>query len=281
MPDIFLYTDYRKYLQDYYDEQKKAFPAFSNQSLAIKANFPSRGFLFNVITGKKNLSKSSTVRLGQAIHLKNSEADYFENLVSFTQAKLHREKGYFFDKLNAIKSTHKGNGHTRQLRTSQYDFYSNWHNSVIRSLLDMHDFKDDWKKLAKALYPAIKPKEAKKAVQLLTRLGIIEKQKTGNYKLTDKTITTGQEIINLGLLNFQLQTTDLAVKAIQDLPRQKRHVSGLTLGISSHTYDVICREIDDFQSKLLALAEMDEQADNVYQFNFHFFPVSNMNNIIK
>jgi uncharacterized protein (TIGR02147 family) len=276
MPDIFTYTDYRTFLADYYCNHKAENPAFSYQLLSDKAGFSNKGFLFNVITGKKNLSKSSAVKLAQAFRLSAKEADYFENLVSFNQAKNLRERNYFFDKINAIKSNRLGAATVRETRKEQYDYYAAWYISVVRSLIDMHPFRDDYRWLAKNVYPPIKPKEAKRAVMLLEKLGMIQKQKDGFYKVADKTITAGKEIVQLGLLNFHLQATELAKKALRELPKDRRNISGLTLGISKKTYEAMCNEIGEFQSKLLAKAEADGEADNVYQINFHFFPVSNV-----
>jgi uncharacterized protein (TIGR02147 family) len=276
MESIFAYTDYRKFLSDYYEHHKAVNPAFSYQLLSNKAGFSNRGFLYNVIIGSKNLSKSSAVKLSQALQLRPVEADYFENLVSFNQSKNLRERNYFFDKLNAIKSNLQGSATMREMRKGQYEFYAAWHISVIRSLIDMHGFKDDYRRLAKNVFPPIKPKEAKKAVLVLEKLGMIEKQKDGSYKVLDKTITAGKEIVQLGLQNFHLQTIDLAKKALQELPKDKRNISGLTLGISKKTYDAMCKEIEAFQARLLAMAEADGEAANVYQLNFHFFPMSNV-----
>jgi uncharacterized protein (TIGR02147 family) len=280
MLDILPYTDYRKFLSDYYADHKRNSPGFSYQSFASKAGFPNRGFLYNVITGRKSLSKSSAVKLSQAMKLTSTEADYFENLVSFTQAKNLRERNYFFEKLNAIKSTKPGSAAVREIRKDQHDFYSTWYLSAIRSLIDMHPVKDNYEWLAKNVYPPIRPKEARKAVELLQKLGMIKKGRDGTFAVVDKAITAGKEIVQLGILNFQRQTTELALKAIQDLPRDKRNISGLTMGISRKTYEAVCTEIAAFQSKLQALAEHDNEADNVYQLNFHFFPISNVNGVV-
>ncbi|MBN1577542.1 MAG: TIGR02147 family protein [Chitinispirillaceae bacterium] len=277
MSDVFTYTDYRKLLADYYTERKKQNPGFSYQVFASKAGFPNRGFLYNVITGIKSLSKSSAVKLSQAMKLTAAEADYFENLVSFNQAKNLRERNYFFEKLNAIKSSKPGSGTVRETRKEQYDFYSIWYISAIRSLIDMHPFKDGYDWLAGNVYPPIKPKEAKKAVMLLQKLGMIKKRRDGTFEATDKTITAGSDVVQLGLLNFQVQTTELALRAIREMPKEKRNISGLTMGISRKSYETVCAEISAFQARLQAIAEQDNEADNVYQLNFHFFPISNVN----
>jgi uncharacterized protein (TIGR02147 family) len=232
------------------------------------------------MTGRKNLSKSSAIKLSQAMKLPSGAADYFENLVSFNQAKNLRERNYFFEKLGAIKSSAPGSAKVREVKRDQHEFYSKWYLSAIRSLIDMHRFSDDYALFAKSVYPPIKPLEAKKAIALLVKLGMIRKNNKGFYEVEDKTITAGKEIVQLGLLNFQEQTAELALNAIREMSREKRNVSGMTLGISHKTYDTICEEIKVFQSKLQTLAESDHEADNVYQFNFQLFPISNVNGIV-
>jgi uncharacterized protein (TIGR02147 family) len=280
MNDIFAYTDYRKLLADYYKAHKRNNPGFSYQVFAEKAGFPNRGFLYNVITGLKHLSKSSAVKLSQAMKLTAIEADFFENLVSWNKAKNLRERNYYFEKLNAIKCRKPKSALVCELQKDQHEFYSSWYLSAIRSLIDMYPFKDDYAWLAKNLYPPIRPLQAKRAVRLLEKLCMIKKGTDDVYEISNKTITASKEIIQLGFLNFQRQSAELGLKAIEELPKEKRNVSGLTMGISRASYEMICAEIEEFQSKLQTIAEQDSGADNVYQLNFQFFPISNVNGIV-
>jgi uncharacterized protein (TIGR02147 family) len=66
----------------------------------------------------------------------------------------------------------------------------------------------------------------------------------------------------------------LAGRALVELPPDKRHVTGLTLGISRKAYARICEDIFALQEKILKTAEEDEGSDSVYQLNFQFFPLS-------
>jgi uncharacterized protein (TIGR02147 family) len=279
MPNIFTYTDYREFIADYYKERKAEFPAFSFQILANQAGFPNKGFVYNVMKGRKNLSRASAKKLSKAMQLSLAEAEYFEKLVSLNQAKNHEEKTFYFSQLCSIRANRPGATRIRQILRDQYQFYSQWYISAIRSLIDMHPIRDDYSSyswLAKNVYPAIKPFAAKKAVQLLENLGMIRKKRDGTFEVTEKTITAGSEVIRLGLHEFQLQTMQLAAKALKRLPKESRHVSGLTLGISRTTYEEICKEIEEFQVKLLAMAEQDKDADNAFQLNFHLFPLTNV-----
>ncbi|MBN1600968.1 MAG: TIGR02147 family protein [Chitinispirillaceae bacterium] len=79
MPNIFTYHDYRQYLGDYYTEKKAKCPAFSYQNFSQKAGFSSKSFIFNVIKGKKALSRASVVKLSLAMGLSKTESAYFEN----------------------------------------------------------------------------------------------------------------------------------------------------------------------------------------------------------
>jgi hypothetical protein len=83
MPNIFTFTDYRKFLASYYEEKKAETSAFSYQNFARKAGFTSKSAVLNVIKGRKNLSKASSLQMAEAMGLSKREAAYFDALVSF------------------------------------------------------------------------------------------------------------------------------------------------------------------------------------------------------
>ena len=57
MTDIYQYTDYRKYLNDYYEEMKKVNKNFSYRYWSSKAGFSTKTFLYRILKGEKALSK--------------------------------------------------------------------------------------------------------------------------------------------------------------------------------------------------------------------------------
>jgi len=275
MPNVFEYTDYRKYLSDWFEEKKKAQTAFSYASFAQKAGFSDRGFLHNVIHGKRDLTKESLVKVSQAIGLSKAEAEYFENLIFFNKSAGLKDRNYFYEKLSGVKSTEKSAVKAQQTRKDQYEFYSQWYHCAVRSLIDMYPFKDDFRWLAKNVFPPITPRQAKQSVQLLEKLGLIQRQKNGAFKLTSKSITTGSEIVSLAVHNFHKEAADLAKNALERVPLDKRNITGLTLGISEKTYLTLCEEIRQFRSKIVRIVEQDEEADRTYQLTFHLFPITN------
>lgn len=278
-PNLFEYTDYRMFLQAYYAYRKAENPHFSFQVFSNNAGFPNKGFIHNVIHGIKNLAKSGIIRLTSAMKLTKSESDYFECLVYFNQSENYRERNYYFEKLKSIRPINNQGSAAKEVRANQYEFYAKWHHSAIRSIIDMYGFKDDYKWLAKMVFPRISIWQARKSVRLLLKLGLITRHKDSTYTVADKSITTGQDIVGLAIQNFHIDCTDLAKKAMTDLPRDERNVTGLTLGISSETYNRICNETLEFQKKIMDIANEDKKANRVYQFNFHLFPMSNGNSL--
>ncbi len=277
MPDIFSYGDYRKFLADFYEERKTSRFAFSYQNFSQKAGFASKSFVFNVINGRKNLARGSIVRLCEAMELGRSEAAYFEALVCFNQARNFKERNFYYEKLNAIRPASAEARNARKLRSDQYEFYSKWYHVVIRSLIDLYPAIKDPVRLASMVRPSLKRMQVKKSLELLTRLGLIKVRKDGRYEIIGKILSTGNEVESLAVQQFHLACMDLAAKALKELPKDRRNISGLTLGISNKAYEKICTVIQSCQETILDIAEKDEGSDTVYQLNFHFFPVSRTN----
>jgi uncharacterized protein (TIGR02147 family) len=274
MTNIFRYNDYRKFLADYYEEKKKTVQYFSYMNFSRKAGFSSKSFVFNVIKGRKNLSRASVVKLCRLLQLGKTEAAYFESLVYFNQAKNFSERDFYYRQLNAIHHTTTEASSAKQLRKDQYEFYSNWYHAVIRSLIDLYPSVKEPRTLAAMLFPAITPKQAQKSIELLLRLELIKSQADGSYKVSSKVLTTGQDIQSLAVQRFHLECMNLAANALRELPRDKRNISGLTLGISQEAYAKIEQIIMSCQEEILDIAEKDKKSDRVFQLNFQLFPVS-------
>ncbi|MBN1129448.1 MAG: TIGR02147 family protein [Chitinispirillaceae bacterium] len=274
MPNVFEYTNFRIFLADYYKAKKKVFPPFSYHGFSLKAGFRSKGSLYTVINGDKNLSKSSILKIAGAMGLKKNEMDYFENLVFFNQAIDLIERTYFCEKLTTAKFCDRNVAVVQQTRRDQYEFYSTWYHSAVRSLIDMYQFKDDYAWLTRSVMPAITVKQARKSVALLQKLGMIEMGGDGYFHLTSRNITTGNEIIALAALNFHKEAAHLVERALDTLPKERRNITGLTLGISEQTYKRVCDEIRDFRARIINLVQDDQEADQAYQLNFHFFPIT-------
>jgi uncharacterized protein (TIGR02147 family) len=273
MPEVSQYIDYRQFLRDFYQEQRKRDPRFSFQDFSRLAGIKSKGFLHNVLAGKRTLNNTHIAGLCKALRLGVFESRFFTHLVEFNQATNNASRSFHYEKLSAIKAKGGKAWPFQIVRKDQFEFYAKFHHSVIRSLIGIKGFDGDYGKLGKMVYPRITPRQARLSVQLLQRLGLIKKEKN-RWTVTDRLITTPAAIKSLAVQNHHKQSLAMAQKALSELPGNERNISSVTLGISKETYQKLCDDIESLRFRLLERAGAEKNADRVYQFNFQLVPVS-------
>jgi uncharacterized protein (TIGR02147 family) len=270
MPNLFEYTDYRKFLADYQKEEHAKNPHFSHRYFAQKAGFTSSGLFANIMKGRRNLTDTLIGKFSRALKLNKKEEAYFESLVRFNQAKSIDDKNKHY--LRMLQSSPLK---AITINRERHEFYSQWWYSAIRELLNYFHFKDDYRALARRLDPHISIEQAKDAIATLQRLNMIERDEQGYYRQTASIITTGeQHEQSLNVMNFQIATMDLAKESLRRHCSAVRDISTLTLTLSTDSVRKARAEIAAMQQKLLAIAEEDREVDSVYQINFQMFPLT-------
>ncbi|HKP95861.1 MAG TPA: TIGR02147 family protein [Fibrobacteria bacterium] len=269
-PNLLLYSDYRLFLRELYETRKTANPNFSFRYLSQRAGINSSAFYKYVMDGKRNLTKATILKTCQALGLKDREAEYFENLVFFNQAKTLKEKNLYFDKLTRLR----GHYDKRRVREEQYAFYEEWHHSAVRELLECMRFTGDFEALAKRLIPAISAKQAEESLGLLARLGMARKDAQGRWRQADPVLTTGGQVEAEIVIEFQRRMLKLALDAFDKAKAGERLMSSTTFGISAGTFDLFKKKIRDLKAELLELARLDGKPSRVYQLNLNLFPLS-------
>ena len=269
-PDLLQYSDYRKFLRDYYDAHKAASPAFSFRYMSMRAGINSSAFYKYIIDGARNLSKASILKTCAMLKLPDRDAEYFENLVFFNQARTVKEKNLYFERLTRLR----GDFEKRRVEEAQFTFYGDWTHSAVRELLNCVAFKGDDAGLAALLVPSVTPEQARESVRLLSRLGLIRKDAQGRWKQTDAVLTTGGQIAAREVVEFQRRMIRLALEAFDVFSKEERLMSTLTLSISDETRDQFKRRLREMASDLLEQARRDERPRRVYQLNMNLFPLS-------
>ena len=76
-PNIFEYYDYRLFLRDLVEYERKRNPVFSNRYIVRRAGFKSPTALKHVIDGKRNLSLESANKFASALKIEGSKGIIF------------------------------------------------------------------------------------------------------------------------------------------------------------------------------------------------------------
>ena len=268
MKEIVEYTDYRKYIWDYYEERKRC-SAFSWQKFAQDAGFSSAVFLQYVCEGKKNLSVGSAGSVANAMGLVGFEYEYFVLMVSYAHAKSNEAKKAAFEERCALAHAHK----VRVLGDEEFKYFKSWKNSVIRELAP-HMPGAKPLEMAHACKPKISAAEVSETLDFLVKAKLLKKDRSGNYQQTDKTIKMAPvEAVPLAARDLQRQMGEFAVKAI-DLPISERMMSGYTLGLTRRAYERIKKETEDYYRRVVAIATEEDETEQVYRLNVQLFPLS-------
>jgi uncharacterized protein (TIGR02147 family) len=274
MKSIYEYLDYRLYLRDYYEDQKRTDPGFSYRIWAERAGFKARDFILRVMRRESRLSGESADALAKAMKLSSAESRYFKEMVRYNQAKTFMEQELCYSRLRRQHLRFKSRSAGRVLTYDYFEFYSEWYHAAIRSLINSYGFDGDYEWLARSVYPAISTSKARKSVALLEKLGLIQRDASGAYHITDADITTGDEVRSSALRRFYGTGMKLMANALDKLSMDRRNISGMTVGISESTYHKIIEKIKTFRQEIAFLAKEEKTPDRVYQVNFHVFPLS-------
>lgn len=272
--NIFGYVDYRVFLRDYYNLQKKQTRYFSYRYFSNKAGFSSHNVLKQVINDERNIAPKSIPKFCRVLNLTSRECDYFRLMVLFNQSKNEAEKNELFREMFRYKQGSKA----KRLNELQYKMYSEWYHAVIRELISFKDFGDDYSAIAKYLSPPITPGQVKKSLQLLKDIGLIKKNKDGKWVQRDPIIKTDPEIESLSIRNHNRKMIQLAEDAIEKVKPEDREISGMTLGISKKAFKEIKQKIQSFKDEILSdILSDSSQSEEIYQLNFQLFPVLKKN----
>jgi uncharacterized protein (TIGR02147 family) len=269
MQPIEFYTDYRKFLSDYYAEKKKAAIGFSYRTFSARAGLPSPSIYREVVAGKRNLTAATIGAFVKGIGLSERDGRFFENLVLFNQAKSEESKRKYIAILRGLRYKKP----QRLIPVHLYEFYEKWYNPVIRELAVAFDWNGNYGVLAKSVVPAITTSEARESVGLQIRLGFLEKRNNGTYVQTDPDITTGAEVNSLAVRQMNRCLAQLGVEAIDRFAPIERDISSLIMGIPRSQLPRLKEEIVDFRRRLVGLTDAAEEADCFYSLVIELFPV--------
>ncbi|MBD3315265.1 MAG: TIGR02147 family protein [Chitinivibrionales bacterium] len=268
MSDLLTYTDYRKYLHDQLEERKKRSPHLSLRHLAGRLGLDP-GNLVKVLNFERHISQKVTENAVAYFGFQGKEAEYFRTLVAFGKAKKDAEINRLFNRLSAMQ-----NVETFRMPAKMAEFYQSWYHSALCGLLTVIDFTDDYAMLARLLIPSITVSQARKSIALLKRLGVIDKDARGYLKPVHDLLTTGDKWHAAAIGEFQRQTIQLALKALDDLPKRERNISTVSFVVSGDDMAEIASLTADYRKSLLRIAENSTGADRVYQLNIQLFPLT-------
>jgi len=270
-PDVFRYTNYREYLRDYFAYEKSKQRGFSYRAFSKRAGVGAPNHLQRVIECARNLSPKLASKFAHACRLTGDDATYFVLLVSFNQARQPAAKQKAYNKIAKMRQFQQ----THQLAAAHAAYFGAWYLPAIRELVTRADFQEDPYWIAHTLTPHITLNQARSGLELLIELGIVVRNSRGKLKQAKPLVSTGNEVTAFQFAQFHREMMRLAGESITTVPRDKRDLSVLTLGVSKTGLAKIKQRLQVFRKEMLEIASSEKEVAQIVQLNFQLFPLSN------
>jgi uncharacterized protein (TIGR02147 family) len=265
---LFERDDYRAFLRDFFEEERRIHPRFSLRALALKAGFRSSGFWSLVLSRARNLGEGSIEPVVSALGLVGRPAAFLGALIRHNQAKTSEERQ---STLLELKRLRKAHGFART-SVRQFPYWEDWKLVALRELAVHADWNGDFARLGRLLRPSCSAEKARQGLEKLVDLGFLERSSTGSWRQADP-VVTAEGAPPVLLREFKKEMLLRGMEAVESLPPTRRHSSTVTLAMSQASLRTFARRIDELRADMLRTA-MEEQPEVVLQANFQIFPLS-------
>jgi uncharacterized protein (TIGR02147 family) len=269
MKEIYEYLDYRKYLNDYFAEQRTVTPYFSFRYAEKKVDIDASN-LSKVTQGKRHIPDSSINKICTLLKLSDKDSEYFTLLVQFAKSRSQSRSREFFEKLMSFNSVAM-----KKIPFEKYEFYRRWYYSAVLALLYFFPAKSsDALEIGRKLSPPISENEASDAIKLLLNLNFITLDDNDKFVHTDSIITSGEQWKSIAIDSFQRETLELALRSLNNDAIEDRYISTLTVTLSDDSYDRVREITAKYRKDILKVVAESGDTNRVYQINLQLFPMS-------
>ncbi len=267
--EFFKYDNYRKLLMDYVQYRKAQGLPFSFRWFSKEAGFTSPNFLKLVMDGKRDVSGDTIGRIVKVFKWNKTQGEFFYQLVQMNQSKHFLQKQMAADSILKIRGIEP----LTALQREKLNYYAKWYHIPIREMVGLQDFDPDPQVIASRMWPAISADEAKKALEVLLHLDLIE-EVDGKWRQKDSHLSTGDNFVSIAVVQFHKKMMELASSALDRVLRDEREISSSTVTLSKERAQQLKKLIADFRQNLLKFSEEDPCPEEVYQINFQMFPLT-------
>lgn len=266
--DILDFLSLEEFLQVYYSRRKQRQDWFSYRYWGSQLDIDP-GYLLKLTKGQLKPPLRMLEPLCNYFHFGPREQVFLEKLIEFERAKTPAQIREKFEALLDLRKTQ-----TKALEEDKYLYFTHWYMPVLRSLIELDHFADDYAMLGQMLEPPLPAGKCKDAVLLLERLGMIRRNQQDHWELTDKLVSTGDRWHSAAIETLQQQLIRLGEESIERTTKEQRDVSSITLSVNEDHLDELKAMIRDFRQKVLKWVQENRDENHVVQLNMQLFPVS-------
>lgn len=267
---IYTYTDYRKYLSDMYLQMKAKRSSCSHRYIEQHVGI-SQGYFSRIISGTKNITDRVIQQFIQFLKLSKNEGRFFENLVKYTQTDDPSIKQMYYSRMMTLASPA-----VATLAREQFSYFTEVHHVAVRALVELTpiDDRSDFDKIGSLLMPPVSGNALQESIRLLEKLGLVTKDESGIYHVTDRIVSTGNHPGDMVIRTYLQNSLKTASEALNTVIARERMASVMTVSISPQTYEQVLELLAETRARINTLVEQENDATRIYQLSMNLVPVS-------
>ena len=270
-PKITEFSDYHRYLREFYEFKKTQNPRFSFRRFAQMAELKSSNFLMLVMDRKRKLSPATAENVARAMKLSRNETDFFVALVRSERASTpgEREQAEKARKVAVKKII------TKDLPADKAEYLSHWYYPLVRELAFLRDFEPRAEWIATRLGGMISLEQAESAIRVLVNLGLWKKVGK-RIEVSDLFLDTGSEERTFGEINVAAvhkQTLLAWAKILETLPKSERELGLINIPINESKIPELKARIQKFQDEIIGWLQDEKSPDRLVQLGTYLVPV--------
>ncbi len=278
MIPIFHYTDYRAFLKDALQALKEKDPKMSQRWIQQRLGVKTSGWLADLLAGRRKLGRAQLEVFARILNLSAREELYFQTLVDYMHATSTPNRNRAFEKLASFHEVPRD-----IIDPDRFEYFGKWYYGAIRELLLIEPYKGDPARLARSLNPPITPAQAKEAISVLERLGMVKRYASGELRPSVEHVKKASHFGPDHYYRYIRAQMELGIDAVERIPKDERDVSALTLVLSEEGFRTFREELKELRSRMVQLSEAENRkfwpgvtgdSRRVYQSLLQVFPVS-------
>ena len=271
MPDVFAYSDYRRFLEDYYRYKKRTDRSFTYAKFSKKAGINSLNYFKLIKDGQRNLTPKNIHRFAQALGLREEESIYFEKLVHYCQSTSAEERSFYYKQLEEELES-SGRGNLNHLKNDLYQYFAIF---VIREMLELKDFRADVTWIQRKLSFFLEKSEIRDILLVLIQNGLVVEDKESNtLRIVESFVFYERQDSNHAVESFHIRNLENSIQMIRQLPFDSRDMVSATIAIREGDFKKILKEMNKNIGQLVKKYGVSGEADEVVQLNCQFLKVT-------
>ncbi len=280
LPHISQYSDYRLYLNDYYQAKREATKSarrpYSYSTFSAAADIKSPHYLKLIIEGERNLSDAMIRKFTKALDLNKDDAEEFALLVHYNQAQDPMERNRHIKTLSEFRIA-------RQLKSgaidaATWDKVPSWVTWALYALADQKGTSANLNDLYQLLGRKVRSEEIRRGLERLLRGGELSLNPETQRLTKERELMTGSESIPVELVRkLQAELIYLGLESLfHDAPTE-REFGAMTVAMTEPEFEQLRFEVRQLRKKWIkdfSVRRKNEKGDRVYQLNIQLFPMT-------